>query len=106
MSIPNHLLAQMQAEFNTVDRIITAFIVNPPIELFPGSFSNYQGRLMQVHDLRAGEKWIEVLVGYSGDMRWLVANAFQTDWLRCEGCKCRMSLCECGWYGGDDDEPI
>lgn len=109
MYVSNSVLPQMRLEQLQPDRIIDAFITHDAAVIYPSNFCNDQGVLVKVYAMRAGAEGIEIQTGYAGDLRWFPALAFQVHWDLCDGCKNRLSWCECAelkasgdWYDPDD----
>jgi hypothetical protein len=108
--VRNTALPLMRLEQLQVDRIIDAFIPHDAAVIYPSNFANEQGVLVKVYAMRAGAEGIEIQTGYAGDLRWFPALAFQLGWDLCDGCKNKLSHCECeelkaagDWYDPNDE---
>ena len=102
MSVPNDELAGMLHEAAIPDRTISAYITHDAAALYPHNYHSEKGVLVKVYGMRAGAEGIEIQTGYTGDLRWFQALAFQVGWDLCDGCHNRVSFCDCV-PGGDEE---
>lgn len=106
MVIPNAQLEFLQTEFKQPDRIMYAYLWPGVADRFKGHPVDDKGVLVRVADLRAGIDGVEVLTSYGEPKGWFNAYVISMGWDICDGCKNRLSWCDCHEIDGDFDEPF